>query len=116
MKGSLGDHARLNHIIDAINEVEKYLTDIDLQEFMENSMVRFACIKQLEIIGEAANHLSDELKDFYHQVSWRQIIGLRNILVHEYFGIDSEVVWNILENDLPEFKREIVKIISASAD
>ena len=113
MKGNLGDPARLKHIIDAVDEIEGYLIGVDLQHFLDNSMIRFACIKQLEIIGEAANHLSEELRSTYIQVKWRQIIGLRNILIHEYFGVDFEVVWNVLQNDLPEFKQNIKKIISS---
>jgi uncharacterized protein with HEPN domain len=59
---------------------------------MENSMMRFACVKQMEIIGEASNHISDETKLKFTTVEWSQIIGMRNVFVHEYFGIDSNLV------------------------
>jgi uncharacterized protein with HEPN domain len=68
MRGKLGDKARLNHICDAIIEVETYLLGSDLEGFMKNSMMRFACIKQMEIIGEAANHISDETKTKFSDI------------------------------------------------
>jgi uncharacterized protein with HEPN domain len=70
MRSSLGDKIRLQHILDAIQEVESYLVNIDFEKFMENSMMRFACIKQLEIIGEASNHVTDEVKSKFSSVEW----------------------------------------------
>ncbi len=82
MRGQLGDKARLNHIWDAIIEIEIYLVSSDFEEFIKNSMMRFACIKQLEIIGEAANHISEETKTKFSDIEWAQIIGMRNVFVH----------------------------------
>jgi uncharacterized protein with HEPN domain len=110
MRGKLGDKARLNHIWDAIIEVETYLLGSDLEGFMKNSMMRFACIKQMEIIGEAANHISDETKTKFSDIEWAQIIGMRNVFVHEYFGVDSQIVWEIIKNDLPILKKRIYEI------
>ena len=70
MRGKPGDKALLNHIIEAIEEVESYLTGADLSIFMSNSMMRFACIKQLEIIGEASNHISKETKERFTDIEW----------------------------------------------
>ena len=75
-------------------------------------MMRFACIKQLEIIGEAANHISPELKSRFSEIEWAQIIGMRNVFVHEYFGVDSRLVWDIIKSDLPELKLKIQMVIS----
>ena len=72
-------------------------------------MMRFACIKQLEIIGEASNHLSEETKLKFNDIEWKLIIGMRNIFFHEYFGIDSKVVWEIIKNDLQELKIKLSK-------
>jgi len=80
---------------------------------MENSMMRFACIKQLEIIGEANNHISDETKSKFAEIEWAQINGMRNVFVHEYFGVDSNLVWQIIKSDLPNFKQNIEKILKA---
>jgi uncharacterized protein with HEPN domain len=92
MRGKLGDIARLNHILDSINEIETYLVNTDFDSFMNNSMMRFACIKQMEIIGEASDHISEEIKIKFSEIEWAQIKGMRNIFVHEYFGIDSRLV------------------------
>jgi len=111
MRGNLGDKVRLQHVLDAILEVEGYLIHIDFSGFMENSMMRFACIKQMEIIGEASNHVSDETKAKFSTIEWAQIVGMRNVFVHEYFGVDSSLVWEIIRNDLPELKEKIIHIL-----
>jgi uncharacterized protein with HEPN domain len=113
MRGKLGDKARINHIWDAIIEVETYLLGSDLEGFMKNSMMRFACIKQMEIIGEAADHISDETKTKFSDIEWAQIIGMRNVFVHEYFGVDTHIVWEIIKNDLPILKKRIHEIIQS---
>jgi len=85
----------------------------ELELFMENSMMRFACIKQMEIIGEASNHISNETKNIFSEIEWSQIVGMRNVFVHEYFGVDGRLVWEIIKNDLPGFKMKIISIIDA---
>ncbi|SEW14384.1 HepT-like ribonuclease domain-containing protein [Chitinophaga arvensicola] len=112
MKGKMGDKQRLQHIADAILEIETYTTGKSLADFIENSMMRFASVKQIEIIGEAANLLTPELKELHTDVAWRQIIGLRHILVHEYFGIDAELIWQIVESDIPVLKERIEEILN----
>ncbi|EOZ93743.1 hypothetical protein A33Q_3689 [Indibacter alkaliphilus LW1] len=88
MKGKIGDPQRISHILEAIQEIENYINGVDFLSFSKNSMIRFATIKQLEIIGEAANHLTHEFKLKTSDISWREIVSLRNVLVHEYFGVD----------------------------
>jgi uncharacterized protein with HEPN domain len=113
MRSDLGDKIRLQHILDAIDEIHKYLIAADLSVFLENSMMRFACIKQMEIIGEASNHLSAELKSKFSEIEWAQIVGMRNVFAHEYFGIDSSLVWEIIKNDIPELKEKIEHILKS---
>lgn len=111
MKEKPGDRQRLQHILDAIDEVEAYTKNSTLAKFLENSMMRFASVKQIEIIGEAANYLTNETKEKFSSVEWGQITGMRHILVHEYFGIDAELVWQVIMNDLPVLKKTIKEII-----
>ncbi len=113
MRGNLGDKVRLLHIYDAILEIESYLVNTQFPDFIENSMMRFACIKQMEIIGEASNHISDKTKSKFSTIEWSQIIGMRHVFVHEYFGVDSSLVWEIIKNDLPELKAKIKEILDA---
>jgi uncharacterized protein with HEPN domain len=113
MQSELGDKIRLKHILDAIEEIETYLLGVEFTVFINNSMMRFACIKQMEIIGEAGNHISTELKSKFTTIEWAQIVGMRNVFVHEYFGIDSNLVWEIIKKDIPELKRKI-KIVLES--
>lgn len=107
MKGRFGDSARLNHILDTITEIKGYIKDINFSEFEVNSMVHNACIKQLEIIGEAATHLSESYKSNHPEISWKEIIGLRNVLIHEYFGVDIKIIWDIIKNDLPVLEQQV---------
>ena len=113
MRSELGDEIRLKHILDAIEEIDKYLVEVDFATFVNNSMMRFACIKQMEIIGEASNHISAELKSKFTDIEWVQIVGMRNVFAHEYFGIDSRLVWEIIKKDIPELKDKIKVILES---
>jgi uncharacterized protein with HEPN domain len=115
MKGRVGDKVRLQHILDAIYEIEVYLEVVSYDQFAENSEKRFATIKQIEIIGEACNALTDELKARYPLVPWKAIVRFRNISIHEYFGVNLRLVWEIAKNDLPELKEKMHIIFAATA-
>lgn len=110
MKGKPGDYQRLLHILEAIDEIQLYTKNTALKTFLENSMMRFACIKQIEIIGEAANSITRETKAKFTGPEWKQIIGMRHILVHEYFGVDFDLVWQVIIDDLPALKEKIINI------
>ena len=74
-------------------------------------MMRFACIKQMEIIGEASNHITEGVKSQFSSIQWAQIIGMRNVFVHDYFGVDTALVWEIIKNDIPDLKIKIKLVI-----
>ena len=111
MKSELGDRARLQHISEAIKEIENYISNSSYEDFQSNSMMQFATVKQLEIIGEASTQLTEHFKKLYKEIEWREIVGLRNILIHEYFGIDTKIVWDILQIDLPKLKVQVEDIL-----
>ena len=94
----------IKHILDAIAEIEGYVRGFNLESFSENNMVRDAVVRQLEIIGEAAKQIDQATKESYPDVPWTQVVGMRNRLIHEYFNIDLENVWNVVMKDLPELK------------
>jgi uncharacterized protein with HEPN domain len=81
MRSKLGDKVRLQHILDAIEEIESYLVDVEFDAFLQNSMMRYACIKQMEIIGEASDHITDDVKAEFTEIEWGQIKGMRNVFV-----------------------------------
>jgi len=112
MKGEAGDKQRLLHILEAISEIESYIANSSFETFLENSMMRFASIKQIEIIGEAANYISEETKIKFNKTEWRQLIGMRNILIHEYFGVDNHLIWQVITDDIPELRIQIENIIA----
>jgi uncharacterized protein with HEPN domain len=110
MKGSQGDKQRLNHILHAIESIEQFFDGISISDFRNNYMLQLAAVKLLENIGEASNKLTPELRQRFPEVNWIVIIRSRNILVHEYFQIDLEIVWETIQQDLPTLKSQIQKI------
>ena len=112
MKGQLSDKIRIQHILDAISETENYLINSNFEDFIANSEKRFATIKQIEIVGEACNHLTNELKNQHSEIEWVQINGFRNISVHEYFGVNLHIVWDIAKNDLPVLKQKFTEVLN----
>jgi len=116
MKGKTSDKARLHHIVDAICEIENYTRNLTIDEFSGSSEKKFASVKQLEIIGEAASKITKETKSDHPEVEWIIIIALRNILVHEYYVIDENIVWNIITEDLPNLKEQIISLTNRFID
>ena len=106
MKKGLTDKVRVAHVLDAIREVEQYLVGVTYDAFLANSEKRYATIKQIEIIGEACNRISNSFKKAHPEIEWKPINGFRNISIHEYFGVDNRIVWEIAQNDLPVLKNQ----------
>ena len=105
------DQVYLKHIQDAIGRLETYTAD-GRKAFRKSPLIQDGVIRNLEVIGEAVKHLSADLKKRHPTIPWRSITALRNVLIHEYFGTDVELVWRTVKNDLPVFKRHIEEILS----
>jgi uncharacterized protein with HEPN domain len=112
MTKKISNEPRLRHILEAINNIENFTSQLTFSDFFSNNLVKSATVRELEIIGEAANHLTQELKNKYNEVNWEEIIGLRNIIIHEYFTVDYEVVWEIVNNDIQPLKSIVIKILN----
>lgn len=97
----------LLHIRDAIIEVERYRDAHTYQQFLDEPWDQAAVTRHLEIIGEAAAHVSEDFRAAHPNIPWRRIADFRNVLVHEYFAVDVKLVWEILEQDLPKLKESI---------
>ena len=102
------DHERLLHIQDAIGKIAEALDDYSQNDFHRDWQKRLVIERLLEIIGEAANHLSPELKDTYSHIPWPQIIGMRNFVSHEYFRIDSETIWLTATVSIPKLRESVI--------
>lgn len=94
----------IEDMLDAVDRVNRYTEGYDYKRFVIDERTIDAVVRNLEIIGEAAARLPDEVKSTSRNIEWRKIIGLRNRIVHDYFGIDLEIVWYIIKNDIPQFK------------
>ena len=105
------DRIYLTHIREAIETIEEYLKDVSYDSFVSNKMIIDAVVRELEIIGEASNNLSDHFREEHSGVLWRRMKDMRNFLIHEYFGVNTKVVWYTCKDDLPQLKSFMEKIL-----
>jgi uncharacterized protein with HEPN domain len=100
----------LEHILQSIKLLEDYCKDADEEKFSNSTPLQDMIFRRLEIIGEAVKNLPAEFKEQHQNVEWKKIAGLRDVLIHNYFGVDYELAWKVVEMDIPELKRKILEI------
>ncbi len=100
----------LQDILESIGLIEDYIRDMDLDNFKGDRKTVDAVVRNLEIIGEAARNIPEDIRDAYSEIDWKGIIGLRNRIAHEYFGIDYSIIWNIITAEIPPFKGPLQEI------
>lgn len=110
------DRQRLEDILEAIQRIERYSADPDEGSLQTGELIEVWAVHNIQIIGEAARALSPELRDRAPQVSWSRIIGMRHVLVHDYFSIDTGKVWSVVEDELPQLKREVEGLLAEMRD
>lgn len=101
----------MEDIVDAMTKIERYIEEVDFAGFTQNEMIVDAVIRNLEIIGEAARNIDEDIRDNYPEIPWRRIIGLRNIVIHGYFGVDLENIWKIITENIPETQPAIRRVL-----
>ncbi len=104
--------AYLNDILESIRKIEKYTENMTYGDFGEDELRQDAVARNLEIIGEAVKKIPDEIKNKKPDIEWKKIAGLRDILTHEYFRINLEIVWDVMETKLPDLKKNTLALIS----
>jgi uncharacterized protein with HEPN domain len=105
------DHLLLLDMLDAADRMQRYVEGLTAGQFLEDEKTVDAVVRNLEVLGEAANRLSDGFRADHPHVPWRRMIGLRHRIVHEYFGIDLAIVWRILQDDLPSLRQELADLV-----
>ena len=95
------------HILENIKDINNFTAGVSKEEFVKNKEKLNAVVRSIEIIGEAAKNISSSFKESHKEISWREIIGTRDIFIHRYFGIDTDILWNIIKKDLPILEKQL---------
>jgi len=105
------DNVFLKHILESIVLIEQYIQDISKDDFLRLPVIQDAVIRRFEVIGEATKNISKATRLANSKIPWKIMAGMRDVLIHEYFGVDLDEVWDTCINDLPELKEKIQKIV-----
>ncbi|MCF7912724.1 MAG: DUF86 domain-containing protein [Candidatus Cloacimonetes bacterium] len=106
------DTAYLKHILESIELIEEYMKSVSKEDFDNNQQLQDSVVRRFEIIGEACRLVSEDLKKQFPEILWREAIDMRNVLIHAYFGIDYQIIWNTIEIELPILKKQITMLIT----
>ncbi len=102
----------LQDIIDAINATEEFVIGLEYTTFIKDQKTIFAVTRAVEIVGEASKQIPPDMRDNYNTIPWKEVAGMRDKMIHHYFGINLKILWNTIQNDFPELKREIQQILN----
>lgn len=102
----------LEDIVEAIAKIHRYTTNLSQEGFTKDEKTLDAVVRNLEVIGEAVKKVPAKIRSKHPEVEWKRIAGLRDILIHEYFGIDVEIIWDIVQNKLPVLEQQVKQLLS----
>ena len=105
------DLTLIKHILDNINNIESFSKDLKKEGLSKDELKQYALIRAIELIGEAAKNITKNMKEKHNEVPWKDIIGSRDRIIHQYFGINLEIIWNIIKKDIPKLKVNLDKIL-----
>lgn len=101
----------INDILDAISKAENFVGNMTFEEFENDEKTLFATVRAFEIIGEASAHIPESLREKYNEIQWKRMVGMRNVLIHRYFGITKHALWNTIKNRFPGLKNQLKEIL-----
>jgi uncharacterized protein with HEPN domain len=111
---SLSPHEYIHHILDEIDYILTQISDADYESFIRNPTLKRAFVRSLEIIGEASKKLPDDIKAIQPDIEWRKVTGMRDRLIHDYFGVDYTIVWDVATTKLPDLRAKLQALLDAT--
>jgi len=111
LDGMRHEQVFLRHIVEESNFLMKEAENMGFEEFMKNEILKRACSRSLEIVGEAVKNLPADFKKRYREIEWKKIAGLRDKMIHGYFGVNWDIVWDVIKNQIPKLKEQVEDIL-----
>jgi uncharacterized protein with HEPN domain len=106
----------LKDILDSINDIESFVGDMSFEDFKRDKKTIYAVVRGIEVMGEAAKKIPKTLKDKYREIPWKKMAGMRDKLIHEYFGVDVEILWKTIKDDLPSIKPLVQELLKSMGE
>ncbi|TVQ15099.1 MAG: DUF86 domain-containing protein [Balneolaceae bacterium] len=105
------DKIYILHIIDSMDQINEYTAQISPEEFKENRLIQDAVVRNFEIMGEAAKNVSNQTREKYSQIPWKNMAGMRDKLIHNYMGVDLDAVWNTIHDIIPSMRIKVAEVV-----